>query len=184
MFNFNLVARDGGTPALTAVAPVKIMLTNKPDEAPVFINVREVDGGYYERISESVTDDTIVAKVDAIDPDGIGQIRYFFQETSATNPFFIDEKTGIVKKRVGKSLDQLEYRLKVRAVDDVTAVRGDSKKESVAPLTIEVLEENNDKPHFKDCDKMRYVRNHGLGFLITPWKAFLKPVLSAFLDKK
>ena len=157
-FLFTLVAQDGGTPTLTGTAHVKIKLVNKPDEPPVFVNTNPEDGGYFERVSESITDESIVAKVDAIDPDGLAdKIRFFFESTTFQNPFFINEETGIVKKLSGATLSQSEYKLRVRAVDDVTAARGDSKREAFAPLTIEVIEENNHKPVFKDCDGIRQV---------------------------
>ena len=62
-----------------------------------------------------------------------------------------------MKKKVGAVLSESEYNLRVRAVDDVTAVRGDSSKESVTSLRIQVLEENNHKPTFSGCDTLRYV---------------------------
>ena len=69
-------------------------MVNKADEAPVFINVRE-DGTYFEKVSESITEETIVAKVDAIDPDKLAdKIRFSFEQTAFANPFFIDEETG------------------------------------------------------------------------------------------
>ena len=64
---------------------------------------------------------------------------------------------GIVKKKIGSVLSESEYKLEVRAVDDLTALRGDDRKESFVTLVIQVLEENNHKPAFKDCDTIRYV---------------------------
>ncbi|XP_063724486.1 neural-cadherin-like isoform X3 [Symsagittifera roscoffensis] len=156
-FEFTLVARDGGRPPLTGTAHVKIKLVNKADEPPVFVNT-DADGGYSERVSESITDETIVAKVDAVDPDGLAdKIRFYFEESTFDNPFYINEETGIVKKKSGSALSQSKYKLRIRAVDDVTAARGDEKKEAFAPLTIEINEENNHKPMFKNCDGVRQV---------------------------
>ena len=49
-YMFSLVATDGGTPPLSSSARVKVMLVNKADEPPVFINVRE-DGTYFEKVT-------------------------------------------------------------------------------------------------------------------------------------
>ncbi|KAB1272052.1 Protocadherin Fat 3, partial [Camelus dromedarius] len=134
-------AKDGGTPALSAVATVSINLTDVNDNPPMFS--QDV---YSAVISEDalVGDSVILLIAEDADSPPNGQIRFSIVSGDRDNEFAVDPLLGLVK--VKKKLDRERvsgYSLIVQAVDS-----GIPAMSSTATVNIDISDVNDNSPVF------------------------------------
>uniref|UniRef100_A0A5F7ZWY3 Protocadherin Fat 3 n=1 Tax=Macaca mulatta TaxID=9544 RepID=A0A5F7ZWY3_MACMU len=134
-------AKDGGTPALSAVATVNINLTDVNDNPPKFS--QDV---YSTVISEDalVGDSVILLIAEDVDSQPNGQIHFSIVNGDRDNEFTVDPVLGLVK--VKKKLDRERvsgYSLLVQAVDS-----GIPPMSSTATLNIDISDVNDNSPVF------------------------------------
>uniref|UniRef100_A0A5F8H1R8 Protocadherin Fat 3 n=1 Tax=Monodelphis domestica TaxID=13616 RepID=A0A5F8H1R8_MONDO len=134
-------AKDGGTPALSAVATVNINLTDVNDNAPKFN--QEV---YSAVISEdaSIGDSVIVLIAEDVDSPPNGQIRFSIVSGDRDNEFAVDPVLGLVK--VKKKLDRERvsgYSLLIQATDS-----GVPAMSSTVTVNIDISDVNDNGPVF------------------------------------
>uniref|UniRef100_A0A8C9ALV1 Protocadherin Fat 3 n=1 Tax=Prolemur simus TaxID=1328070 RepID=A0A8C9ALV1_PROSS len=134
-------AKDGGTPALSAVATVSITLTDVNDNPPKFS--QDV---YSAVISEDalVGDSVILLIAEDVDSQPNGQIHFSIVNGDRDNEFTVDPVLGLVK--VKKKLDRERvsgYSLLVQAVDS-----GIPAMSSTATVNIDISDVNDNSPVF------------------------------------
>uniref|UniRef100_A0A2K5D8Q4 Protocadherin Fat 3 n=1 Tax=Aotus nancymaae TaxID=37293 RepID=A0A2K5D8Q4_AOTNA len=134
-------AKDGGTPALSAVATVNINLTDVNDNPPKFS--QDV---YSAVISEDalVGDSVILLIAEDVDSPPNGQIHFSIVNGDRDNEFTVDHVLGLVK--VKKKLDRERvsgYSLLVQAVDS-----GIPAMSSTATVNIDISDVNDNSPVF------------------------------------
>ncbi|XP_077723565.1 protocadherin Fat 3 isoform X3 [Canis aureus] len=134
-------AKDGGTPALSAVATVSINLTDVNDNPPRFS--QDV---YSAVISEDalVGDSVILLVAEDADSQPNGQIRFSIVNGDRDNEFAVEPVLGLVK--VKKKLDRERvsgYSLLVQAVDSGIPVMS-----STATVNIDISDVNDNSPVF------------------------------------
>ncbi|EPY83038.1 protocadherin Fat 3 [Camelus ferus] len=134
-------AKDGGTPALSAVATVSINLTDVNDNPPTFS--QDV---YSAVISEDalVGDSVILLIAEDADSPPNGQLRFSIVSGDRDNEFAVDPLLGLVK--VKKKLDRERvsgYSLIVQAVDS-----GIPAMSSTATVNIDISDVNDNSPVF------------------------------------
>lgn len=153
--NYSLVVtvRDLGTPSLSAVQNLLIIIDDENDHDPVF------SPEYYEvNVTEDVTIGQQLLQVSATDIDtGLnGIIKYYIISGDENYDFSLDQSSGML--RVQKSLDYervKSYRLIVQAEDS-----GDSPNFSTATVSIAVSDVNDNEPVFLDSPYIGYVREN------------------------
>ncbi|XP_054989208.1 protocadherin Fat 3 isoform X2 [Sorex araneus] len=134
-------AKDGGTPALSAVATVSIDLADINDNPPRFS--QDV---YSAVVSEDATIGDSVALLIAEDADSHpnGQIEFSIVSGDRDSEFAVDPILGLVK--VQKTLDRERvsgYSLLVQAVDS-----GSPALSSTATVNIDISDVNDNSPTF------------------------------------
>ncbi|CAD7673136.1 unnamed protein product [Nyctereutes procyonoides] len=134
-------AKDGGMPALSAVATVSINLTDVNDNPPRFS--QDV---YSAVISEDalVGDSVILLVAEDADSQPNGQIRFSIVNGDRDNEFAVEPVLGLVK--VKKKLDRERvsgYSLLVQAVDSGIPVMS-----STATVNIDISDVNDNSPVF------------------------------------
>ncbi|ROT68486.1 Neural-cadherin [Penaeus vannamei] len=120
-----------------ATAPVTIRIIDKPDPP-------EFDSTEYKfSVSEFASTDAYVGTVVARDEDGDFD-RYALENVDPEGMFLVDEKTGII--RVGRTnfANKWEFNFQAVAFDL-------GKQSSRVPVTVEIIDENTNKPVFKEC---------------------------------
>ncbi|NXX37851.1 PCDGA protein, partial [Tricholaema leucomelas] len=112
-----LRARDGGEPARTGTARIRVVVLDANDNAPVFSPAE-----YTVRVPEDVPVGSTLVTVTATDPDEAfyGDVKYSFKKITekASKLFELDSETGVI--RLLRSLDFEEgnsYELEVQARD-------------------------------------------------------------------
>ncbi|KAM7042527.1 protocadherin gamma-A10-like [Acridotheres tristis] len=112
-----LKAMDGGDPARTGTARIRVTVLDANDNAPVFSQAE-----YTVRVPEDVPVGSVLVTVTAMDADeGVnGQVKYSLKKVSdlASNIFNLDSETGAIT--LLRSLDYEEgdsYELEVQARD-------------------------------------------------------------------
>lgn len=120
-----------------AVAPVTIRVLNEPD-APEFDSTE-----YKFSVSEFASRDAYVGTVVARDEDGDFQ-KYALEGVVPAGMFQVDEQTGII--RVGQSSfgGEWDFNFQAVAFDQL----GQSSR---VPVRVEIIDENTNKPVFKEC---------------------------------
>ncbi|XP_071074415.1 protocadherin Fat 3 isoform X1 [Dasypus novemcinctus] len=134
-------AKDGGTPALSAMATVSINLTDVNDNPPQFS--QDV---YSAVISEdaSVGDSVVLLIAEDVDSPPNGQIRFSIVSGDQDNEFAVDPLLGLLK--VKKKLDRERasgYSLLVQAVDS-----GVPAMSATATVNIDISDVNDNSPVF------------------------------------
>ncbi|KAM5138136.1 neural-cadherin-like [Mantella aurantiaca] len=146
LYEFIILAIDRGEPPNTGTATVRVRVSNVNDEAPEFSQAV-----YRTFVSEDAAPNTLVATVQAFDPDG-DRVTYEISEGNKEGNFVIDPQKGLI--RLGPSpLPQLhgtEYILYVTAADD-NASGGAQSLTSTATVIVRVDDINNNKPIFHQC---------------------------------
>ncbi|XP_068117206.1 neural-cadherin-like [Hyperolius riggenbachi] len=146
LYEFVILAIDHGEAPNTGTATVRIRVSNVNDEAPEFSQKT-----YRTFVSEDAAPNTLVATVQAFDPDG-DRVTYEISEGNKEGNFVIDRQKGLI--RLGSSLvPQLhgsEYVLYVTATDDNSS-GGPHSLTSTATVIVRVDDINNNKPIFHQC---------------------------------
>lgn len=134
LFQMQILAFDGGTPALTGTLGIDVDVVDVNDNSPTFENT-----SYSVAIHENLPAGSTLLRVRALDPDaGInGRVRYQFSRRSqAVNGavFAIDAVSGaVVLLQAAKDLALPVYRLAVIAED-----QGDNSVPSTTSVTVTV----------------------------------------------
>ncbi|NXV68376.1 PCDGA protein, partial [Molothrus ater] len=134
-----LRASDGGDPARTGTARIRVTVVDANDNAPVFGQAE-----YTVRVPEDVPVGSVLVTVTAKDNDegAFGNVKYSFKKVTekASKTFHLDPETGAVT--LSRSLDFEEgdsYKLEVQAQDD-------GGLSDTAEVTINVTDINDNVP--------------------------------------
>ncbi|GAB0195567.1 neural-cadherin-like [Grus japonensis] len=152
LYEFIIMAVDKGEEPKTGTATVRIHVSNVNDEAPEFSQTI-----YRSFVSEDAGPNTLIATVNAVDPDGDG-VTYDILSGNQKGNFVIDPKKGLVRLRSSPfpKLQGTEYVLNVTATDDNTS-GGPHSLTSTAQVVVKIDDVNNNKPVFQKC---QYYREH------------------------
>ncbi|XP_009892389.1 PREDICTED: neural-cadherin-like [Charadrius vociferus] len=152
LYEFIIMAVDKGEEPKTGTATVRIHVSNVNDEAPEFSQTI-----YRSFVSEEAGPNTLIATVNAVDPDGDG-VTYDILSGNQKGNFVIDPKKGLVRLRSSPipKLQGTEYVLNVTATDD-NASGGPHSLTSTAQVVVKIDDVNNNKPVFQKC---QYYREH------------------------
>ncbi|NXX74863.1 CADN protein, partial [Urocolius indicus] len=152
LYEFIIMAVDKGEEPRTGTATVRIHISNVNDEAPEFSQTT-----YRSFVSEDAGPNTLIATVNAVDPDGDG-VTYDILSGNQKGNFVIDPKKGLVRLRSSPfpKLQGTEYILNVTATDD-NASGGPHSLTSTAQVVVKVDDVNNNKPVFQKC---QYYQEH------------------------
>ncbi|XP_027519706.1 neural-cadherin-like isoform X3 [Corapipo altera] len=152
LYEFIIMAVDQGEEPKTGTATVRIHVSNVNDEAPEFSQAI-----YRSFVSEDAGPNTLIATVNAVDPDGDG-VTYEIVSGNQKGNFVIDPKKGLVRLRSSPfpKLQGTEYVLNVTATDD-NASGGPHPLTSTAQVVVKIDDVNNNKPVFQKC---QYYREH------------------------
>uniref|UniRef100_A0A0N4VH37 Cadherin egf lag seven-pass g-type receptor n=1 Tax=Enterobius vermicularis TaxID=51028 RepID=A0A0N4VH37_ENTVE len=156
-YRFNVTAKDNGNPPSKSKAMVQIRTENTNDEPPVFIPTNS----YTAFVAEDAQGGTPVIRVQALDPDR-DQVYYWFllpngQRSSHAELFDIDKDTGLIKLHPSATPQDLKrtsapHNLTVVATDDGSCCLEPSNlHETLATVSIDISDVNNNKPEFRDC---------------------------------
>uniref|UniRef100_A0A8C8R7D8 Neural-cadherin n=1 Tax=Pelusios castaneus TaxID=367368 RepID=A0A8C8R7D8_9SAUR len=152
LYEFIIMAVDKGEEPKTGTATVRIRVSNMNDEAPEFSQAI-----YRSFVSEDAGPNTLIATVNAIDPDG-DDVTYDILAGNEKGNFVIDPQKGLIRLR-SSPLPKLwgtEYVLNVTATDD-NASGGPHSLTSTALVIVGIDDVNNNKPIFQKC---QYYREH------------------------
>lgn len=159
-----VIARDRGTPPLSAQTSVVIYLHDQNDNAPQF---REPH--YAAAVREDLAGGTRVLTVTAVDRDGSAPnnaIVYRIQR-GAADKFVIDPDSGVVSVAHGSSLDPdltvpkaMHYHLVVLALDGGL---GEHQKLASTLVNITVLDVNNKTPTIVEPERITMLENTAAG---------------------
>ncbi|NWI22251.1 CADN protein, partial [Sula dactylatra] len=152
LYEFIIMAVDKGEEPKTGTATVRIHVSNVNDEAPKFSQTI-----YRSFVSEDAGPNTLIATVNAVDPDGDG-VTYDILSGNPKGNFVIDPKKGLVRLRSSPfpKLQGTEYVLNVTATDD-NASGGPHSLTSTVQVVVKIDDVNNNKPVFQKC---QYYREH------------------------
>ncbi|XP_058848728.1 neural-cadherin-like [Acipenser ruthenus] len=165
LYEFVIMAVDKGEPPRTGTATVRIRMSNVNDEPPEFSQTI-----YRTFVSEDAGPNTLVATVQAKDPDGDG-LTYKITTGNEEGNFVIDSQKGLIRLRSSPppSLQGIEYILNVTAMDD-NASGGPHPLSSMAQVIVGIDDVNNNKPMFDKCQNYRehasVVENQPAGTLV------------------
>lgn len=135
-YTFTVVARDGGTPALSSTSRVSITVSDVNDEPPIFSQRQ-----YNATISENLDAGRSVVQVSAEDSDSATSVVYYIQSGNINNAFGINHD-GLITTRI--RLDREEY-----ASYSLIVVASDSSNENTTNVFISVLDLNDESPSFE-----------------------------------
>ncbi|NXG56211.1 CADN protein, partial [Hemiprocne comata] len=152
LYEFVIMAVNKGEEPKTGTATVRIYVSNVNDEAPEFSQRI-----YRSFVSEDAGPNTLIATVNAIDPDG-DDVTYDIQSGNQKGNFVIDPKKGLLRLRSSPfpKLQGTEYVLNVTATDD-NASGGPHSLTSTAQVVVKIYDINNNKPVFQKC---QYYQEH------------------------
>ncbi|NXL30986.1 CADN protein, partial [Glaucidium brasilianum] len=146
LYEFIIMAVDKGEEPKTGTATVRVHVSNVNDEAPEFSQTI-----YRSFVSEDAGPNTLIATVNAVDPDGDG-VTYDILSGNQKGNFVIDPKKGLVRLRSSPfpRLQGTEYVLNVTATDDNSS-GGPHSLTSTAQVVVKIDDVNNNKPVFQKC---------------------------------
>ncbi|XP_064243759.1 protocadherin gamma-A10-like [Passer domesticus] len=134
-----LRARDGGDPARTGTARIRVTVVDANDNAPVFSQAE-----YTVRVPEDVPVGSVLVTVTAIDADeGLnGQVKYSLHRISieASELFHLETKTGEITLKENLDFEETSsFEMEVQARDDGALF-------DAAKVTISVTDVNDNAP--------------------------------------
>ncbi|XP_064244256.1 protocadherin gamma-A10-like [Passer domesticus] len=134
-----LRARDGGDPARTGTARIRVTVVDVNDNAPVFSQAE-----YTVRVPEDVPVGSVLVTVTATDADeGLnGHVKYSFKKITgkASQIFQVDADTGAITLTRNLDFEDVEsYELEIR-------VRDDGDLSDIAKVVITVTDVNDNAP--------------------------------------
>ncbi|KAM9834053.1 protocadherin alpha-3-like isoform 10-T10 [Syngnathus typhle] len=139
-FQFQVVARDGGSPPLSSNVTVKVFILDQNDNAPVILYPVSSNGSAQgvEEIPRNIKAGDLVTKVRAYDADiGYnGWLLFSLQRVSDHSLFSLDRYTGQIRTlRSLTETDEAEHRLVVLVKDN-----GNVSLSATATVTIKLVE--------------------------------------------
>lgn len=159
-----VMARDRGTPSLSAQAAVVIYLHDVNDHPPQF---REPH--YAAAIREDLAGGSRVLAVSAVDRDGSApnNVIVYRIQRGAADKFVIDTDTGVITVAHGSSLDPdltvpktTQYNLVVLALDGGL---GEHQKLASTLVNITILDVNNKAPTIVEPERVTMLENTAAG---------------------
>ena len=137
MYEFSVVAKDGGEPPLTGSVLVVVRVEDVNDQPPVFTAM-----GYEASVPENATSGTVVVTVQATDNDSDTMfLEYFLQAGNVQGRFSLDRTQGCLSTR--GILDREET-----AFYNLTVVASDGQLESSVQVIITITDVNDCYPIF------------------------------------
>ncbi|XP_033631597.1 protocadherin Fat 1-like isoform X4 [Asterias rubens] len=138
LHHFEVIASDG---IFSCVSQIFIGLLDENDNAPVFSS-----SVYNESVSENTTLNTLLTRIQAVDPDtGINRQFTYSIDTSEIKSFTIDRSSGIITLRqILDRENRSSYNLTLQAMDT-----NNPSLVSNAVLVVNVLDENDNEPQFE-----------------------------------
>ena len=137
MYEFSVVAEDGGDPPLTGSVQVVVRVEDVNDQSPVF-----TAAGYEASVPENATGGTEVVTVAATDGDSeTTSLEYFLQAGNVQGRFSLDRTLGLLSTR--GTLDREET-----ARYNLTVVASDGQLESSVQVIITITDVNDRHPIF------------------------------------
>ncbi|XP_076023905.1 LOW QUALITY PROTEIN: protocadherin-16-like, partial [Genypterus blacodes] len=140
-YTLEVVATDGGSPALSTVVTVEVKVLDENDNSPEFSS-----GSYSADVSEDAGEGTQVLQVTATDPDeDLNGRVLFFLSREAHGAFSVDEHSGHIT--TSGPLDREKrptYNFQVFAVDLSPA----APRNRSAQVTVNILDVNDNTPFF------------------------------------
>ncbi|XP_018607248.2 protocadherin alpha-8-like isoform X19 [Scleropages formosus] len=139
-FQFQVIAKDSGTPSLSSNVTVKVFILDQNDNAPVILSPVNTNGSteFVEEILRNVIAGHLVTKVRAFDPD-IGYNGWLsFSLLQVTDPtlFGLERYTGQIRTlRPFMESDKAEHKLVVLVKDN-----GNVSLSATATVIIKVVE--------------------------------------------
>ncbi|XP_061147542.1 protocadherin alpha-8-like [Syngnathus typhle] len=139
-FQFQVVARDGGSPPLSSNVTVKVFILDQNDNAPVILYPISSNGSAQgvEEIPRNIKAGDLVTKVRAYDADiGYnGWLLFSLQRVSDHSLFSLDRYTGQIRTlRSLTETDEAEHRLLVLVKDN-----GNVSLSATATVTVKLVE--------------------------------------------
>ncbi|XP_061120651.1 protocadherin alpha-8-like [Syngnathus typhle] len=139
-FQFQVVARDGGSPPLSSNVTVKVFILDQNDNAPVILYPVSSNGSAQgvEEIPRNIKAGDLVTKVRAYDADiGYnGWLLFSLQRVSDHSLFSLDRYTGQIRTlRSLTETDEAEHRLVVLVKDN-----GNVSLSATATVTVKLVE--------------------------------------------
>ena len=144
-FQFQLEARDHGSPSLTATANVTVVVDDVNDVAPRFI-----DRSYTFLTPENQPTGSVVGHVRAVDPEvgEFGVVRYSLGTSASSEAFNIDTATGTIT--TSRPLDRELFPVyRVVAVASNTNNVSKPRLSGTADVTIYVADVNDHAPEIE-----------------------------------
>ncbi|XP_040200854.1 protocadherin gamma-B2-like isoform X31 [Rana temporaria] len=138
-FEFQVMAKDNGSPSLSSNAAVKICIIDKNDNAPKILYPSQDTGeSVFEFIPHSAEKGYLVTKVIAVDNDSghNAWLSYHFLQAADPSLFIISQRTGEIKiGRDLKDMDSLSQKIVVLVKDN-----GQPSLSSTVTLSLVVAE--------------------------------------------
>ncbi|XP_049604954.1 protocadherin alpha-6 isoform X17 [Syngnathus scovelli] len=139
-FQFQVVARDGGSPPLSSNVTVKVFILDQNDNAPVILYPVSSNGSAQgvEEIPRNIKAGDLVTKVRAYDADiGYnGWLLFSLQRVSDHSLFSLDRYTGQIRTlRSLTETDEAEHRLLILVKDN-----GNVSLSATATVTVKLVE--------------------------------------------
>ena len=137
MYEFSVVAEDGGEPPLTGSVQVVVRVEDVNDQPPMFTAT-----GYEASVPENATSGTVVETVVATDSDSeTTSLEYFLQAGNVQGRFSLDRTLGLLSTH--GTLDREET-----ALYNLTVVASDGQLESSVQVIITITDVNDRHPIF------------------------------------
>ncbi|NXL83195.1 PCD23 protein, partial [Alectura lathami] len=135
-YSLTVMALDDGSPALSAVQVITVLVLDVNDERPIFLQQL-----YETAVHENQDPGELVIKVEAVDRDA-GQNSFLQYE--------ILPGTGYEKFRMNSDTGELITAVSLdRETQEVFSIKGSPSRSSTALLYITVLDENDHSPLFE-----------------------------------
>ncbi len=168
--SFLLIVRafDLGNPPKSNTTKVTVTVTDVNDNAPQFPNAR-----YHQTVSENVARGYSILQIKAYDLDADQNAKLTYRikrdEGAAPGPFAIEGESGWIKTTTNLDREVSEtFTFSVEANDG-----GNPSQKSVVPVTIEILDANDNDPSFTQSEYTVTVSELSpLGATVTTVRAF------------
>ncbi|XP_071126793.1 protocadherin-9-like [Mytilus edulis] len=134
-YDFPVIAVDKGTPSLTSTVTVRVTITDKNDNKPIFTFPKNANNTI--QIPNTLPVDSIIATIQAYDLDyeENGKVNFFILSGDDENLFYLNPSTGSLHvKKVSNTVRDKNFRLKIEAKD-----RGRPSLNETAELKISIL---------------------------------------------
>ncbi|XP_061209955.1 protocadherin gamma-A7-like isoform X18 [Neopsephotus bourkii] len=145
-----LRARDGGEPARTGTARIRVVVLDANDNAPVFSQAE-----YTVRVAEDVPVGSVIVTLTATDADeGLnGHVKYIFHKISdrASKLFHLDSETGEISLKDNLNFEKIStHELEVQALDGAELF-------DTAKVLITVTDVNDNAPEISVRSALREI---------------------------